>query len=385
MKIYSVGGAVRDELLGLPVQDRDYVVVGATPEQMIALGYKPVGNDFPVFLHPETHEEYALARTERKIARGYRGFEFQAAPEITLEQDLERRDLTINAIAKDEAGNVIDPFGGAADLAARVLRHVGPAFVEDPVRILRVARFSARFGFVLAPETLTLMGEMVANGEVDALVPERVWQELARGLMEREPSRMFRVLDDCGALAMVLPELAGQFAGFAGKRTPQVVDAAATRGLGLAQRFAVLAMGAGEAAIAELCERLRVPQDVGELALLAARYCADISQVAAVRADAVLRLLQSVDALRRPERFMEMLEVCEVRALRENDASFPQSACLRAALAAAQAVDAGAIASQETEPQKIKQQVARARTAAIRDALGAALPRARRAPAKEDE
>ena len=192
MKVYAVGGAVRDELLGLPVADRDYVVVGATPGQMTKLGYKPVGKDFPVFLHPKTHEEYALARTERKTARGYHGFEFHAAPEVTLEQDLARRDLTINAIAKDEGGRIIDPFGGVTDLKARVLRHVGPAFAEDPVRILRVARFAARFDFAIAPETLQLMRTMVANGEADALVAERVWQELARGLMERHPSRMLR-------------------------------------------------------------------------------------------------------------------------------------------------------------------------------------------------
>ena len=194
-----VGGAVRDELLGLPVKDRDYVVVGATPEEMIALGYKPVGRDFPVFLHPQTHEEYALARTERKIARGYHGFEFHAAPGVTLEQDLARRDLTINAIAKDASGKLIDPHNGAADLKARVLRHVSPAFAEDPVRILRVARFAARFGFTIADETLALMRRMVNAGEADALVAERVWQELARGLMEQKPSRMFEALRACGA------------------------------------------------------------------------------------------------------------------------------------------------------------------------------------------
>src|SRR5258706_4130906 len=234
MKVYAVGGAVRDELLGLPVADRDYVVVGATPGQMTKLGYKPVGKDFPVFLHPETHEEYALARTERKTARGYHGFEFHAAPEVTLEQDLARRDLTINAIANDEEGRIIDPFGGVTDLKARVLRHVGPAFAEDPVRILRVARLAARFDFAIAPETLQLMRTMVANGEVDALVAERVWQELARGLMERHPSRMFRPLAACGALAAILPELAAQFSGSAGTHASMALDAAPARDLGLA-------------------------------------------------------------------------------------------------------------------------------------------------------
>ena len=367
MKTYAVGGAVRDELLGLPVKDRDWVVVGATPGQMAELGYKPVGRDFPVFLHPQTHEEYALARTERKTARGYAGFEFHAAPDVTLEQDLARRDLTINAIARDEAGNLIDPFGGGADLKARVLRHVGAAFVEDPVRILRVARFAARFDFAIAPETMQLMREMVASGEADALVAELVWQEFSRGLLERQPSRMLRALAECGALAVVLPELAAWFAGSAGKHTPAALDAAAMRGLGLAERFALSAMHAGEAAIAGLCERLRVPQDCRELALLAARYHADIGHAPALKADAVLGLLQNTDALRRPERFMQLLDVCAA------DAPVPASGTdrLRAALAAAQAVDAGAIAKQYSEPQRIKERVSAARLDAIRRVLGA--------------
>ncbi|MBC7861127.1 MAG: multifunctional CCA tRNA nucleotidyl transferase/2'3'-cyclic phosphodiesterase/2'nucleotidase/phosphatase, partial [Burkholderiaceae bacterium] len=208
MKIYVVGGAVRDELLGLPVKDRDYVVVGGTPEQMLARGFRPVGKDFPVFLHPKTHEEYALARTERKTAPGYRGFVFHAAPDVTLEQDLVRRDLTVNAIARAEDGALSDPFGGVADIGRRVFRHVSDAFGEDPVRILRVARFAARFtDFTVAPETLALMRSMVEQGEVDALVPERVWQEVARGLMEARPSRMLAVLRECGALARIMPEL----------------------------------------------------------------------------------------------------------------------------------------------------------------------------------
>src|SRR5262245_8024769 len=207
MKIYCVGGAVRDELLGLPGKDRDYVVVGATPEEMLQQGYRPVGRDFPVFLHPQTHEEYALARTERKTARGYHGFEFRAAPDVTLEQDLARRDLTINAIAKDADGRILDPHRGVPDLKAGLLRHVSPAFAEDPVRILRVARFAARFGFRIAAETLQLMRKMADGGEADALVPERVWQEVARGLMEAKPSRMFGVLRECGALERVMPEV----------------------------------------------------------------------------------------------------------------------------------------------------------------------------------
>jgi tRNA nucleotidyltransferase (CCA-adding enzyme) len=384
MKIYSVGGAVRDELLGLPVADRDYVVVGAAPEQMIELGYKPVGKDFPVFLHPATHEEYALARTERKTARGYHGFEFHAAPDVTLEQDLARRDLTINAIAKDETGNIIDPFGGGADLKARLLRHVGPAFVEDPVRILRVARFAARLDFAVAPETMRLMREMVANGEADALVAERVWQELSQGLMERQPSRMFRTLAECGALAVVLPELAGQFVGVAGKRTPAALDAAAARGLGLAERFALSMIRADEAAISALCERLRLPQDCRELALLAARYHADIENSPALQADAVLWLLQNTDALRRPARFMQLLAVCTVDALGAAATPFPAAERLRTALAAAQAVDAGAIAKRVREPRQVKEHVAQARIDAIRGALGAGKPSTKRAAKKRN-
>ncbi|MEK7791587.1 MAG: multifunctional CCA tRNA nucleotidyl transferase/2'3'-cyclic phosphodiesterase/2'nucleotidase/phosphatase, partial [Pseudomonadota bacterium] len=207
MKTYLVGGSVRDELLGLPVKDHDYVVVGTTPEAMTQLGYRPVGKDFPVFLHPQTHEQYALARTERKISRGYKGFEVFTSPQVTLQEDLARRDLTINAIAKSQDGQIIDPFNGVADLEAGILRHISPAFTEDPVRILRTARFAARFGFRIAPETLALMSEMVHNGEVDALVPERVWQELSRGLMEKNPSRMFYVLRECGALARIMPEV----------------------------------------------------------------------------------------------------------------------------------------------------------------------------------
>ncbi|MEO0317594.1 MAG: hypothetical protein RL404_1271, partial [Pseudomonadota bacterium] len=257
LNTYVVGGAVRDALLGLPVKDRDHVVVGATPEQMKALGFVAVGKDFPVFLHPDTHEEYALARTERKTAPGYAGFAFHAAPDVTLEQDLQRRDLTINAIAQHADGTLVDPYGGRDDLQQRVFRHVSPAFAEDPVRILRIARFAARFaGFTVASETKDLMRQMVASGEVDALVPERVWQELSRGLMEDKPSRMFDVLRECGALARILPELDA----LAGVPQPaqhhpeidtfvhvmMVVDLAATRGLPLPVRFAALVHDLGK-------------------------------------------------------------------------------------------------------------------------------------------
>jgi len=371
MKIYTVGGAVRDELLGLPVTDRDYVVVGATPRQMMKLGYKPVGKDFPVFLHPRTHEQYALARTERKTARGYHGFEFYATPEVTLEQDLARRDLTINAIARDAAGRLIDPFSGARDLKARVLRHVGPAFAEDPVRILRVARFAARYGFAIAPETLRLMRAMVDDGEADALVAERVWQELAQGFMERRPSLMFEALAACGALAVILPELAAQCAGAKGRHALAALDAAAARKLDLAQRFALVAMRADEAAISALCARLRVPQECRDLALLAARYHADIENARSLGAEALLWLLQSADALRRPERFAQLLDLCTVDAQGAVNATFAAADRLRKALKAAQSVDAGAIAKRMSGPRGIKEKVAQARSEAIGKALGA--------------
>jgi tRNA nucleotidyltransferase (CCA-adding enzyme) len=363
MKIYAVGGSVRDELLGLPVTDRDYVVVGATPAEMVKLGYKPVGRDFPVFLHPTTKEEYALARTERKTARGYHGFEFHAAPDVTLEDDLARRDLTINAIARDDAGNLIDPFGGAADLKARVLRHVGPAFAEDPVRILRVARFAARFGFTIAPATLEQMRHMVVDGEADALVAERVWQELARGLMEQRPSRMFEVLAECGALAAILPELTAVTAGAAGARRLAALDAVAAHGLGLAERFAVLTMDTEEKLLEAFCERLRVPQDCRELALLAARHCSEVRKADKLAPAALLALIQATDALRRPDRFAQLLDVCAAAA--DKPASEAAVARLRDALAEARAVDAGAVARGCADPAQIKERVAQARIDAI--------------------
>lgn len=365
MKIYSVGGSVRDELLGLPVTDRDYVVVGATPEEMTRLGYKPVGRDFPVFLHPKTKEEYALARTERKTARGYHGFEFHAAPDVTLEQDLARRDLTINALARDSEGRLIDPFGGAADLKARILRHVGPAFGEDPVRILRVARFAARFGFSIAPATLEQMRHMVEEGEASALVAERVWQELARGLMEQRPSRMFEVLAQCGALEVVLPEIAPALAGDAGARQLEALDVAAARGLPLPIRFAVVTLRSEEGTLEEMCERLRVPQDCRDLALLAARCCSGIGEAETLPVSAVLALLQATDALRRPERFAQLLDVCGIAGGR----AATTTERLRKALTAARAVDAGAIAKSCADANEIKKRVAVARLAAIASAL----------------
>jgi tRNA nucleotidyltransferase (CCA-adding enzyme) len=400
METYAVGGAVRDELLGLAVKDRDWVVVGATPQEMLAQGFLAVGRDFPVFLHPRTHEEYALARTERKTAPGYTGFAFHAAPGVTLEQDLVRRDLTINAMAKDGAGAIIDPHGGRADLAARVLRHVSPAFAEDPVRILRVARFAARFAdFTIAPETLELMRGMTAAGEVDALVPERVWQELARGLMEARPSRMFEVLRECGALARLLPELEAlwgvpQRADYhpeidTGVHVMMVIDMAARLGAALPARFAALTHDLGKACtpadilprhhghearsvtLAEaICTRLKVPADCRDVARLVARFHGDMHRVAELRPETKLTLLERCDALRRPERFELILLACEADyrgRLGWEERDYGQAAAWKAALAAVRAVDAGAIARATVAPQAIADSVGKARIEALRE------------------
>jgi len=365
MKIYQVGGAVRDELLGRGVEDRDYVVVGATPEEMERLGFKPVGKDFPVFLHPRTHAEHALARTERKNARGYKGFTVYAAPDVTLEDDLARRDLTINAIAKDEHGNLVDPFGGAADLKAGVLRHVGPAFVEDPVRLLRVARFAARFGFRVAPETMRLMREMVANGEVDALVPERVWQELAKGLMEPAPRRMFETLAECGALPRVLPE----WVRLDGRRAFGALDEAAKRGLSLPARYAALFASAPVDAADEAAARLRAPSECRDLAILAARWSAPLRAAEALDATALVDLLERVDAFRRPERFAELLAACDCDAVAAGGADPRRLARVHRAEAAARSIDAGAIA--RANPGDVGAKVREARVAAVAAALAA--------------
>jgi len=376
VKIYAVGGAVRDELLGLPVKDRDYVVVGATPEDMTRLGYKPVGKDFPVFLHPKTREEYALARTERKTARGYRGFQVYAAPDVTLEQDLSRRDLTINAIARDAGGRIIDPCGGAADLKRGVLRHVSPAFAEDPVRILRVARFAARFGFKVVPATLRLMRAMVEAGEADALVPERVWQELAVGLMEAAPSKMFALLRNCGALARVLPQLAAAWESRAQyARSRRALDYAAAQGHALEVRYAVLAcalagLPAPERELRQLSARLRAPADSRDLALLALRHGAQLRLGATLAPEAVVALLQACDAWRRPARFEQLLQAAgSVNA--SGARPFAAAPRLLAALRAARAVDAGAIAARESEAHKIAAKLRAARVAAVKSALAA--------------
>ncbi len=408
MEIFAVGGAVRDELLGLPVVDRDYVVVGTTPEAMLALGYKPVGKDFPVFLHPDSGEEYALARTERKTGRGYHGFAFHAVPEVTLEQDLGRRDLTINAMARAADGSLIDPYGGRADLAARCLRHVGPAFAEDPVRILRIARFAARFAdFSVAPETLALMRAMVAGGEVDHLVPERVWQELAKGLMERHPARMFEILRQCGALAKLLAEIEVLFGvaqradyhpeGDAGTHSLMVLEQAARFGFALPVRWAALLhdLGKGntpahilprhvghEARGAELavnlCARLKVPNDCRDLAVLAARYHGDLHRAerdgqSPLRPATMVGLLEKTDALRRHERFEQLLQTCECDyrgRLGWEDRPYAAAPLWRRVLAAARAVDAGAVARSCADPGQIPARVREARIAAVRAATG---------------
>lgn len=405
MKTYVVGGAVRDELLGLPVQDHDHVVVGATPEEMIRHGYTPVGKDFPVFLHPKTHEEYALARTERKTAPGYRGFVFHADAGVTLEEDLVRRDLTINAIAKAEDGTLIDPFGGRQDIRDRIFRHVSSAFAEDPVRILRVARFAARFtDFTVAAETVALMQKMVRDGEVDALVPERVWQELARGLMEAKPSRMFEVLRECGALARIMPELDTLWGVpqpekhhpeiDTGVHVMMVVDYAARRGDSLPVRFAALMHDLGKGAtpesewprhhghegrsvalVEQVCKRLKIPNDCRDLARMTAREHGNVARALELRANTIVSLFERCDAFRKPQRFSDMLRASECdhrgRAGFEN-AAFPQAAYLEQALKAARAVDAGAVARRHAgQPQHIPEAVHAARVAAVAEVVDA--------------
>ena len=413
MQIYMVGGAVRDRLLGRPVNDHDWVVVGATPQQMLELGYLPVGRDFPVFLHPETREEYALARTERKNGRGYRGFVVQSSPEVTLEEDLGRRDLTINAIASSAewtgAAGIIDPYDGVRDLRDKVLRHVTHAFHDDPVRILRVARFAARFtDFSVAPETLALMRSMVQHGEADHLVAERVWQELARGLMEAKPSRMFHVLRACGALKVVLPEVdrlwgVPQRAEYhpeidTGVHLMMVLDMAARLQAPLAVRLACLTHDLGKGTtpadmlprhigheqrsaklLKGVCERLRVPTDCRELADVVAREHGNIHRSGELGAAALVRLIERCDAIRKPARFDEVLLACECDArgrLGFEDAAYPQRARLGAALVAAQSVATSVIAasaaSKGVTGQKVGEMIRAARVQAVADWLAQA-------------
>ncbi|MGE0583403.1 MAG: multifunctional CCA addition/repair protein [Steroidobacteraceae bacterium] len=373
MQVYLVGGAVRDAALGLPVGERDWVVVGATPAELTRAGYTAVGREFPVFLHPETKEEHALARLERKTAPGYRGFVTEFSPEVTLEDDLARRDLTVNAMARAAEGALIDPYGGQRDLEARVLRHVSPAFVEDPVRILRVARFAARFaplGFTVAPETLALMRAMVDSGEAAALVAERVWQETARALATGRPDVFFEVLRDCGALAVIFPEIDALFGVpqpaqwhpeiDAGVHTLMVLAQAARLSEAATVRFAALTHDLGKAKtprerwpmhhgheaasvalVDALCDRLKTPNEHRELARLAARYHCDVHRAAKLRATTILTMFERCDAFRRPERFGELLLACEADArgrLGFEERPYPQAGYLHACLAAARAV-----------------------------------------------
>jgi tRNA nucleotidyltransferase (CCA-adding enzyme) len=401
LQIYCVGGAVRDGLLGLPVQDHDWVVVGATPQQMEDMGYRAVGKDFPVFLHPQSHEEYALARTERKTALGYKGFAVYAAPDVTLEQDLSRRDFTVNAIAQSADGSLIDPHHGIDDLHAGILRHVSAAFSEDPVRILRAARFVARFGFSIAPETLELMRAMVVNGEVDALVAERVWQELARGLMEKNPSRFITTLRDCGALQKILPEVDALFGVpqppqhhpeiDCGIHTMMVLDDTAKQGYALDVRFAALMHDLGKGntpkdilprhighearsvdLLRALCDRLRVPGESRDLGLLVARYHGDVHRARELRPDTIVRLFQNCDAWRKPERFAQILEACASdargRTGHEQD-DYPQAQYLQRMLLAAQAVNAGNIARHCEDKNLIAERVKEARIVAVEQAM----------------
>ena len=414
MQFFLVGGAVRDALLGLPVQDRDWVVVGATPEELVTQGFVPVGKDFPVFIHPQTGEEYALARTERKSARGYRGFEVHAAPDVTLEQDLARRDLTINSIAAPadsawaigqfnaDSNVLIDPYNGRGDIQRKVLRHVTDAFREDPVRILRVARLAARFpAFSVALETNRLMRDMVNDGEVDALVSERVWQELARGLMTGKPSRMFDVLRASGALQKLLPEV-DRLWGVpqetehhpevdTGAHLMMVLDLSAQLDAPLTVRFACLCHDLGKGTtplnvlprhigheersarlLKDVCERLRVPNDCRELADIVAREHGNIHRSGELGAAALVRLLERCDAFRKPARFEEALLACECDArgrLGHHDAAYPQRQRLQQALHAAQSVDTGVVAGTAQEAgadgRQIGEKVHAARVAAV--------------------
>jgi len=400
MQIYRVGGAVRDELLGLPVSDRDWVVTGATAAQMLDAGYRQVGKDFPVFLHPQTREEYALARTERKTGPGYHGFEIDSAPQVTLEQDLARRDLTINAMARDADGELIDPYGGQADLQRRLLRHVSPAFVEDPLRILRVARFAARFhglGFHIAPETQALMREMVEAGEVESLVAERVWVECQRALDETFPVQFFTVLRECGALAVLLPELDRLFGVPQPEQHHPEIDTGVHSLMVLEQavklsdqtqvRFAALVhdVGKGETPasqwprhigheqrsvrlIEQLCRRLRVPRDYRQLAVLVARYHTHCHRALELKPATLLKTLDSVDAWRRPQRFEQFVLACEADArgrLGLETSDYPQAQYLRQVHEAAAAVTTAPLIEQGLQGRELAQALQQLRIAAI--------------------
>ena len=401
MEIYLVGGYVRDQLLGLETKDRDWVVVGSTPEEMLKQDYRQVGKDFPVFLHPKTNEEYALARTERKTAPGYSGFSFHAAADVTLEEDLIRRDLTINAIALSNDEQLIDPFNGQADLKAKLLRHVSPAFIEDPVRILRVARFAARFadlGFTIAEETQQLMSEMVTNGEVDALVPERVWQETMRALTEKTPARYFEVLRDCGALSKLFPEI-DQLWGVpqpekhhpeidTGVHTMMVLTQAAKLSDDPKVRFAALVHDLGKGItpkdqwpkhidhesrgvplVEALCDRYRIPNDYRELAIIVTKYHLHYHRAAELRDDTFLKTLEALDAFRRPERFELFLLACEADSRGRTgyeEQHFDQPEIYRAVFNAAKTISAKELVAQGLKGKAIKEELAKQRVQAIK-------------------
>jgi tRNA nucleotidyltransferase (CCA-adding enzyme) len=402
MQVYLVGGAVRDALLGLSVKERDWVVVGSTREELVRLKFREVGRDFPVFLHPDSHEEYALARLERKTGPGYRGFEVEFGPQVTLEEDLARRDLTINAIAKAEDGTLLDPYGGRRDLEARLLRHVSAAFIEDPVRVLRVARFAARFaplGFKVAPETMALMHAMVERGEVQALVAERVWQETEKALRETAASEFFRVLRDCGALKVIYPEIDALFGVpqpakwhpeiDTGVHTLMVLDQAARLSNDPKIRFAALVHDLGKgttdpaewpshrgheqrsvALIEALAERLRVPSEYRELSVIVARYHGNVHRAFELRPDTILEMLEKSDAFRRPERYSHALLACEADSrgrLGLENIEYPQRTYLQAARDAAALIKPSAEDIALKDGVKIAARLHDARLRAIKD------------------
>lgn len=361
MQVYLVGGAVRDQLLGHEVHERDWVVVGTTPQDMIKQGYRPVGKDFPVFLHPKTHEEYALARTERKVAKGYKGFEFYADPDVTLEQDLIRRDLTINAMAMDDEGNIIDPHGGQTDLNEKLLHHVSEAFAEDPVRILRVARFASRLNdFKVHPNTKKLMKDMVNSGEVDALVSERVWKEFDRALSEDHAERFFQVLEDCSALNILFPELIPNY-----KQSIETLKRASQKNADPLVRFVSLCHGLSVDAIKTLCDRLHTPREYRDISLCIAKQHQHYSNISSLNSDELLSLIETLDAFRRPQRLDHYLFACEINDPKHKD----NSKLLRLAYDAAKEVDPKTIANRNKTGEEIKQDLFKARSEAIRLAL----------------
>jgi tRNA nucleotidyltransferase (CCA-adding enzyme) len=410
MQVYLVGGAVRDALLGLPVKERDWVVVGGTRDELLRLKYREVGRDFPVFLHPDTHEEHALARLERKVAPGYRGFSVEFGPQVTLEEDLARRDLTINAIAEDQDGKLLDPHGGRRDLEARLLRHVSPAFVEDPVRVLRVARFAARFaslGFKVAPETMALMRSMVTRGEVDALVAERVWQETEKALRCPKAAEFFRVLRECGALRVIFPEIDALFGVpqpvqwhpeiDSGVHTMMVLEQAARLSEEPAVRFAALVHDLGKALtpqaewprhrgheehsvalIEALSARLRLPAEYRDLAIIVARYHGHVHRAFELRPGTILEILEKSDAFRRPERFAQALLACEADSrgrLGLEHTPYPQREYLQAARDAAAVIKPTAQEVAERDGARIAEQIRQRRTRAIVELAGRIKPR----------